>query len=196
MAVCSKRRSISSMSTRSTPNCTSQIGHPAKRRYFLYFLFSLRAVTRCTREGREQNGLRRESSKNHASRDARMWKPGPSVIGSRYFHSTMRALEGHNPRAWLNSTLIRQTHTSWSGRVSKLTSYKQDTRWILRKYWLAAEFRGICLELLCTRDKYARIRLFRIVWNLRNRAHPEMRRTATQKYKNLSVDAQLLKIRV
>lgn len=31
-AACSKRRSISSMSARSTPNCTSQIGHRAKRR--------------------------------------------------------------------------------------------------------------------------------------------------------------------
>lgn len=83
----------------------------------------------------------------------RMWEAGPSVIGSQYFRSVTRALEGHNPRAWLNSTLIRQTHTSWSERVGKLTSYKQDTRWILRKYWLAVKFRGIYLGLLCTCDK-------------------------------------------
>lgn len=156
-AACSKRRSISSMSARPTPNCTSQIGHRAKRRYFLYFYL---AWGPCAWRG----GRKPDPAGNHRKITrlaTRMWEAGPSVIGSQYFRSVTRALEGHNPRAWLNSTLIRQTHTSWSERVGKLTSYKQDTRWILRKYWLAVKFRGIYLGLLCTCDKYTRMHLFK-----------------------------------
>lgn len=148
------------MSARSTPNCTSQVGHRAKRRS-IFCIFILP-------EGHVRGAQERipDPVANHRKITrlaTRMREPGPSVIGSRYFRSVTRGLEGHNPRAWLNSTLIRQTHTSWSERVGKLTSYKQDTRWILRKYWLAVEFRGIHLGLLYTRDKYVRgIRLFKI----------------------------------
>jgi len=50
--------SISSMSARSTPNCTSQIGHRAKRCYFFVFLFRPRAV-RAGKERKRERGSER-----------------------------------------------------------------------------------------------------------------------------------------
>lgn len=95
MAACSKRWSISSMLARPTPNCTSQIGHRAKRHYFLYFYL---AGGPCA-EGKGMGGPRRESSKNHASREVKCGDPGRASLVPRYFRSATRALEGHNPRA-------------------------------------------------------------------------------------------------
>lgn len=88
----------------------------------------------------------------------------PAVIGSRYFNTGPRTLEGHNPRAWLNSTLIRQTHTSWSERT---VNWHRVNRTPVESYenidWRCGVPR-ICLRFLCTCDKYTvRSRLFRIV---------------------------------
>lgn len=90
--------------------------------------------------------------------------PGQAVIGSRYFNTGPRTLEGHNPRAWLNSTLIRQTHTSWSERT---VNWHRVNRTPVESYenidWRCGVPR-ICLRFLCTCDKYTvRSRLFRIV---------------------------------